>query len=201
MKTYRSPRDLVSVIQEMLREPHRMSEQPHFGATFSPHAQSHTAPLEAVVRALHDGRHYFWVGIYLLIGETLVRQAFCGPVPPCHSFALGQGNVGTVGQLGTTKVVPDVAADAAYRVCFRETRSELLAPIKIGTRVLGVIDVESDQPNAFGGEDRVLLERVGDVLARFLMTDGKYVLRHAREHWLNSGDGRKRPTRATAEAH
>lgn len=191
MKTFRSARDLLSVVEGVLRHPHDIAEQPHFGATFSPHAQSHTAPLESVARILYQGRHYFWIGIYLVIGETAVRQAFCGPVPPCHTFKLGKGNVGTVGQRGVTKVVPDVAADPTYSMCFRETKSELVVPIKIGTRVLGVIDAESEIANAFSSEDRVLLERLADLLARFLTSDGKYILRHARAEWLQSREGQK----------
>lgn len=191
MKTYRSARDLLSVVEGVLRHPRDIAEQPHFGATFSPHAQSHTAPLERVTRILYQGRHYFWIGIYLVIGETAVRQAFCGPVPPCHTFTLGKGNVGTVGQRGVTKVVPDVSADSTYSMCFRETKSELVVPIKIGTRILGVIDTESDVSNAFSSEDRVLLERLADLLARFLTSDGRYVVRHARTEWLQSREGQK----------
>ena len=54
-------------------------------------------------------------------------------------------------------------------------------PIKIAVHVLGVIDVESEQPNAFGVEDRVLIEAVARRLARYLESGGKYLLRHARE--------------------
>jgi GAF domain-containing protein len=143
------------------------------------------------VSLLYEGRHYFWIGIYLVIGETAVRQAFCGPVPPCHSFALGKGNVGTTGQRGITKVVPDVNQDPTYSMCFRDTKSEIVVPIKIATRVLGVIDVESDQANAFGREERVLLEEVAGLLARFLVADGKYIMRQAREQWLRESSTKK----------
>jgi hypothetical protein len=66
-------------------------------------------------------------------------------------------------------------------MCFLETKSEIVVPIKIASRTLGVIDVESDQANAFGSEDRVLLERVAQLLARFLTSKGKYLVRKARE--------------------
>ena len=191
MKTYRPPRDLLASVEAVLRHPHSFHDEPHFGATFSPHALSYTTPLDRVVRALYEGRHYFWIGIYLVIGETAVRQAFCGPVPPCHSFALGKGNVGTTGQRGITKVVPDVNEDPTYSMCFRDTKSEIVVPIKIATRVLGVIDVESDEPNAFGPEERVLLEEVAGLLGRFLVGDGKYILRHARDAWLRESSSKR----------
>ena len=54
-------------------------------------------------------------------------------------------------------------------------------PIRIGTRVLGVITVASGCARALSIEDRVLLERVAARLARFLTSNGRYILRHARE--------------------
>jgi putative methionine-R-sulfoxide reductase with GAF domain len=138
-------------------------------------------PLQDVIDVLYEGRHYFWIGIYLVLREKVVRQVFRGPVAPCFEFAFGKGNVGTTGQRGITKVIPDVTKDATYSMCFVETKSEIVVPIKIGTTVLGVIDVESDRPSAFGSEDRVLLEEVAHQLARFLTTNGKFLIRKARE--------------------
>jgi len=154
-------------------------------------------PLESVVETLYRGCHYFWIGIYLIVGNEAVRQAFRGPVPPCHTFALGKGNVGTAGQTGIVKVVPNVSADPTYSMCFLETKSEIVVPIKFGQRVLGVIDVESDHPNAFGHEDRVLLEEVAHRLAMFLSRQGKYLLRRAREAASQSAAA-SRPEEGTA---
>ncbi len=66
-------------------------------------------------------------------------------------------------------------------MCFREVKSEIVVPIRIGGRTLGVIDVESDRANNFGSADRVLLEGVAAMLARFMTTRGKVLVRHARE--------------------
>ncbi len=66
-------------------------------------------------------------------------------------------------------------------MCFLEVKSEIVVPICIGGRTLGVIDVESDRPNNFGSADRVLLEGVATMLARFLTGRGKILVRHARE--------------------
>ncbi|MGH9670327.1 MAG: GAF domain-containing protein [Terriglobales bacterium] len=139
------------------------------------------SPLEKTVEILYHQRRYFWVGIYLVAGDRVERQAFRGPVPPCHSFAFGKGNVGTAGQNGMIKVIPDVSQDPAYSMCFLETKSEIVIPIKIVGRVLGVIDVESDRPDAFGPLDRILLKNVAARLARFLTSTGKRYVRKARE--------------------
>ncbi len=52
--------------------------------------------------------------------------------------------------------------------------------MKLASRELGVLSVESDRENGFGAEDRVLLEAVADTLARFLTGRGKYLVRKAR---------------------
>lgn len=168
--------------------------------------------LEEVVQQLYQGRGYFWIGIYLATGDKVIRQCFRGPVPPCHSFALGVGNVGTAGQSGVTKVIPDVSSDPTYSMCFLETKSELVQPVKIGSRILGVIDVESDRLDAFSSKERALLEQVAELLARYLTSEqGKRLLRKAREksHTVKAESephkrpqsARPGPTRAVAGEH
>lgn len=139
------------------------------------------SPLQKVVDILGESRRYFWVGVYLVLGRKAVRHAFFGPVPPCHEFELNQGNVGTAGATGVMKVVPDVSADATYSMCFVETKSEIVVPIRIAGRILGVIDVESDRLDAFSMADRVLLKKVAEKLARYLTARGKFLVRKARE--------------------
>ena len=148
-------------------------------AAFSPATDA--SPLDEVLKLLYEQRNYFWIGIYFVLGDKVVRQAMQGPMPPCHVFEFGKGNVGTAGQSGLVKVIPDVTADATYSMCFLEVKSEIVVPIRIGGRTLGVIDVESDRPNNFGSMDRVLLQGVAAMLARFLTGRGKVLVRHARE--------------------
>jgi L-methionine (R)-S-oxide reductase len=172
VKRYQSAREVLAAVEKAL-------------AASKPGAQA--TPLGDVLDILYEGRHYFWIGIYLVVGREVRRQDFRGPVPPCHSFAFGKGNVGTTGEKGITKVIADVAQDATYSMCFRETKSEIVVPIKIAGRTLGVIDAESDLANAFGAEDRILLERVAKLLAKFLTSKGKYIVRKAREADARAG--------------
>jgi putative methionine-R-sulfoxide reductase with GAF domain len=173
VKVYRSPQQVLADVKRVLA-----SSRPAFGES----------PLDEVVDLLFRGRHYFWIGIYLVTGNKVERQTFRGPVPPCHSFEFGKGNVGTIGQKGILKVIPDVADDPTYSMCFIETKSEIVVPIKIVTHVLGVIDVESDRPNAFGAKDRILLKKVAEQLARFLSVRGRYLVRRAQ---ANSGSAKQ----------
>ncbi len=185
MKVYRSPQQVLADVERALA-----SSRPSFGKS----------PLDEIVEILYRGRHYFWIGIYLVTARRVERQAFRGPVPPCRSFEFGKGNVGTTGQTGILKVIPDVSDDPTYSMCFIETKSEIVVPIKIGTQVLGVIDVESDRADAFGIEDRILLKEAAQRLARFLSVRGRYLVRRANETSANkkatahaaAGDGHHR---------
>ena len=71
------------------------------------------------------------------------------------------------------------------------TRKKILVAIRIAGRELGFLNVESDRENAFGPEDRVLLEKTATVLARFLTGSGKYLVRRV---------GRPAPTPRAAAA-
>lgn len=125
--------------------------------------------LEATVRLLQAHLpHYTWVGIYLLEGDTLVLGPYVGQPSPHTRIPLDRGICGAAASSGRTIVVDDVDADPRYLACSLETRSEIVVPIKAGDRVLGEIDIDSDQPAAFGDLDRRLLEDVAEALARRL---------------------------------
>jgi putative methionine-R-sulfoxide reductase with GAF domain len=110
----------------------------------------HHSPLEDVIELLCHGRHYAWVGIYLAVGTDAAQ----------HSLGAG--------------------SDKLDQVELPGTRSKILISMKLASRELGVLSVESHRENAFGTEDRVLLESVADAIARFLSGRGKYLARKAR---------------------
>ena len=108
---------------------------------------------------------YTWVGIYLLEGDELVLGPFAGKPSPHTRIPLGAGICGAAASERRTIVVDDVNADPRYLACSLETRSEIVVPIMDADRVLGEIDIDSDQPAAFGAADRRLLEAVAAALA------------------------------------
>lgn len=116
----------------------------------SSRASFHHSPLQDVIELLCRGRHYTWVGIYLAAGTSSQQL-------------LGAGGEPHPGQMARP-----------------ETKSKILVSMKLAGRELGVLDVESDRENAFGSEDRVLLENVANLLARFLAGPGRYIARKAR---------------------
>ena len=118
--------------------------------------------LRRVVDALHDRfDHYTWVGLYLIEGDELVLGPWKGPQATEHvRIPVGHGICGATAASGRTEVVDDVSADARYLACFPSTRSEIVVPIAYEKRVVGEIDIDSDEPTAFGEADRAFLERV-----------------------------------------
>ena len=70
---------------------------------------------------------------------------------------------------GKAVVVGDVRKDARYLPTFHTTRSEIIIPmVNEGKRVVGMLDAESEKPNAFGNEDRQFLERAAGLIAHCL---------------------------------
>jgi GAF domain-containing protein len=92
---------------------------------------------------------YFWAGFYRKQIDRASRLCFVGPLPPCHEFEFGQGNVGFTADIGIRKVVADVKLDDQYSQCFFQVASELIEPIYYEGEIVGVIDVESDKKNFF----------------------------------------------------
>lgn len=118
--------------------------------------------------------HYSWVGIYLLEGNELVLGPFLGKPSPHTRIPIGSGICGAAARERETIIVDDVNADPRYLACSLETKSEIVVPIMSGARVLGEIDIDSDQPAAFGPDDRRLLESVASLLAPVLDGNQRY---------------------------
>jgi L-methionine (R)-S-oxide reductase len=124
--------------------------------------------LQGVVDVLHDRiDHYSWIGIYLVDRDELVLGPWKGPQATEHvRIPVGQGVCGAAVASGKTEVVDDVNADPRYLACFPSTRSEIVVPIAHEGRVVGEIDIDSDQHAAFGEDDRAFLERVAHQISR-----------------------------------
>jgi phosphoserine phosphatase RsbU/P len=62
---------------------------------------------------------------------------------------IGQGIIGWAAKNGETVVVPDVTEDERYVTSNHDTLSEMAVPIKIGPRVIGVLNIESTRKNVY----------------------------------------------------
>ncbi len=81
---------------------------------------------------------------------------------------IGQGLIGEAAQLGEQIVCDDVQSDPRYRFIdsLPETKSEVVIPLKIEDRVLGVLDVQSNHKKAFHPNDLLILHALADNIAR-----------------------------------
>jgi GAF domain-containing protein/HAMP domain-containing protein len=85
-----------------------------------------------------------------------------------HQLRVGEvGIVGFVAATGESRVVLDTGADSAYfhNPLLPNTRSELALPLKVENRVIGVLDVQSEQLEAFMPEDTATLQVMADQLS------------------------------------
>ncbi len=104
---------------------------------------------------------YSWVGIYAVDGKDLVLDAYSGPAATEHTrIPVGRGICGFAAKAGRTEIVSDVSRDPRYLQCFPSTRAEIAVPVFKGGAVIGEIDIDSDQLDAFSSLDREFLEAV-----------------------------------------
>lgn len=85
-----------------------------------------------------------------------------------HKLRLDSNSiVGYVASHGEHRVARDVGADTVFfdNPDLPDTRSEMALPLRISKRVIGALDVQSSQPNAFTEEDIVTLEILADQIA------------------------------------
>ncbi len=83
-----------------------------------------------------------------------------------HKLRIGQeGIVGNVSGAGIPRIALDTGKDAVYfnNPDLPETRSEMALPLfRVGQQIIGVLDVQSLQANAFGQEDIQILTTLAD---------------------------------------
>jgi GAF domain-containing protein/HAMP domain-containing protein len=85
-----------------------------------------------------------------------------------HKLKVGQeGIVGNVSATGEPRIALDTGLDAAYfnNPLLPMTRSEMALPLKVNEQLLGVLDVQSELPEAFTQDDISTLQIMADQLA------------------------------------
>jgi signal transduction histidine kinase/HAMP domain-containing protein len=127
--------------------------------------------LDQMVRLIQEAFNYYHVGFGLIEGDKLVARAGAGPLRDAYQslcLKVGQEGVGGwVAQSGEPLLVPDVSQEPRYYVVPEagETRSELCVPLKAKGSVIGVLDVQSDQLDAFDESDLMVLQALANQAA------------------------------------
>ncbi|HXM23138.1 MAG TPA: SpoIIE family protein phosphatase [Terriglobales bacterium] len=78
---------------------------------------------------------------------------------------VGEGVTGIAAQRREAILVDDVSKDSRYISAAHNVRSELAVPLIIKNRLIGVIDIESSQPNHFTEEHKRLLTLIASRMA------------------------------------
>ncbi|HEX2120673.1 MAG TPA: GAF domain-containing protein [Thermoanaerobaculia bacterium] len=124
--------------------------------------------LMATINSLLANRfpHFFWTGFYRVCGDRLVVGPYIGTLG-CLQIEFGRGVCGSAAAKRETVIVPDVTQFPGHIACDPNSKSEIVVPVfdRDGA-LIAVLDVDSDQLNAFDEEDRVGLERIVSLFAQ-----------------------------------
>jgi GAF domain-containing protein len=117
------------------------------------------ANLANVSAALKEQFGWLWVGFYLVKNEVLVLGPFQGPVA-CTRIQKGRGVCGTSWAQQKTLMVPDVEKFPGHIACSSLSKSEIVIPLMRNNAFVGLLDIDSEQLNAFDQTDQFYLEKI-----------------------------------------
>ncbi|EHJ08108.1 GAF domain-containing protein [Staphylococcus simiae] len=100
-----------------------------------------------------------WVGFYLIDNGELILGPFQGH-PACVHIKIGSGVCGTAVAENQTQVVADVTQFEGHIACDANSRSEIVIPIRVNDKVIGVLDIDAPITNRFNNEDKINLESI-----------------------------------------
>ena len=142
--------------------------------------------LRQVVAIVHEKFNYPFVHCFVLdpTRERLVFAAGTGAISKVmakgeFSFGLAdaRGLVAWSAREGQTFLANDVSREPLYlenALPPAHTRAEMTVPLKYGGEILGVLDLQSDRVNAFGEEDRFILEALAAGISTALRNANLY---------------------------
>lgn len=112
----------------------------------------------------HADDRFDWTGFYRNVGKETLK---IGPYQGGHGclvISFSHGVCGAAARTGEVQLVPDVDAFPGHIACASSTRSEIVLPVwdRVG-ELIGVLDIDSNQPDAFDDQDAAALT---DILAQ-----------------------------------
>ena len=106
----------------------------------------------------HSDDRFDWTGFYRVTAPELLK---IGPYQGGHGclvIPFSRGVCGAAARTGQVQLVADVEAFPGHIACSSSTRSEIVLPVFNATgKLLGVFDIDSDQPDAFTEADATAL--------------------------------------------
>lgn len=118
---------------------------------------------------------FYHIGIFLLDNNKEYAVLVASPTEAGrqmmeNNHRLQVGEVGIVGRASATgepRIALDTGSDIAFfnNPYLPNTRSEMALPLKVENNIIGVLDVQSDQPEAFNEDDVAIMQVMADQLA------------------------------------
>lgn len=111
----------------------------------------------------HSDDRFDWTGFYRVTAPELLK---IGPYQGGHGclvIPFSRGVCGAAARTGQVQLVADVDAFPGHIACASSTRSEIVLPVfGKGGRLIGVLDIDSDRPDAFNEADAAALKGILD---------------------------------------
>ncbi|WP_420858041.1 GAF domain-containing protein [Marivivens marinus] len=102
----------------------------------------------------HADDRFDWTGFYRVVAPELLKIGPYQGGHGCLTIPFSRGVCGACARTGEVQLVPDVDAFPGHIACASSTRSEIVLPVRDGNgRLLAVLDIDSDQPDAFDVAD------------------------------------------------
>jgi len=109
----------------------------------------------------HADDRFDWTGFYRVTGPGVLKIGPYQGGHGCLQIPFSRGVCGAAARTGQIQLVDDVDAFPGHIACASSTRSELVIPVHDRNgRLLGVLDIDSDQPAAFTSEDATRLSTI-----------------------------------------
>lgn len=148
----------IDVLKDGSREEQYQNILPQIKALLEGESDT-IANLANISAVLKEAFSFLWVGFYIVKGEQLVLGPFQGRIA-CTRINYGKGVCGTAWKENRTITVADVNTFAGHIACDSESRSEIVIPIRKHSKVVAVLDVDSEIEANFSEVDAKYLQEI-----------------------------------------
>ncbi|WP_375698631.1 GAF domain-containing protein [Pseudophaeobacter sp. TrK17] len=109
----------------------------------------------------HSDDRFDWTGFYRVVAPDLLKIGPYQGGHGCLQIPFSRGVCGAAARSGEAQLVADVDAFPGHIACASSTRSELVLPVwNAAEQLIAVLDIDSDQANAFTLDDQQQLAAI-----------------------------------------
>lgn len=108
-----------------------------------------------------------WIGFYLVDPQESSETLWLGPfqgLPACTMIPFSKGVCGAAASQKKTMRIKDVDKFPGHIVCDSRSKSEVVVPMIVNEKVIGVLDVDSASLNRFNEDDQQFFEEAVRIL-------------------------------------